>query len=246
MTDAKEKKDMKERYRNFNEKAAILVDGGFYRRLAQKYWGDKTAKDRADELIKYCLKHLTDQGARKQFELYRIFYYDCPPMAKNLYHPLLKKSIDFSKTTLFEWSKMFLEELTSKRKVALRLGELSENQAKYVLRDSALKDLMNGKKSISDLLETDFTLDVRQKGVDMKIGLDIASLAYKKQVDKIVLISGDSDFVPAAKLARREGIDFVLDPMRNTIKKDLQLHVDGIMSCFPANQNGSSHKTTNP
>ena len=44
----------------------------------------------------------------------------------------------------------------------------------------------------------------------MKIGLDIASMAYKKQVDQIILISGDSDFVSAAKLARREGIDLYL------------------------------------
>ncbi len=28
------------------------------------------------------------------------------------------------------------------------------------------------------------------------------------QIDQIILIAGDSDFVPAAKLARREGIDF--------------------------------------
>lgn len=61
--------------------------------------------------------------------------------------------------------------------------------------------------------EKDFCLEIDQKGVDMKIGLDIASLAYKKQVDQIVLISGDSDFVSAAKLARREGIDFILDPL---------------------------------
>ena len=65
----------------------------------------------------------------------------------------------------------------------------------------------------------------------MKIGLDIASLAFKKQVDKIVLISGDSDFVPAAKLARREGIDFVLDPLFNPIKPDLFEHIDGLHTC---------------
>lgn len=34
----------------------------------------------------------------------------------------------------------------------------------------------------------------------MRIGIDIASLAYKKQVEQIILIAGDSDFVPAAKL----------------------------------------------
>jgi len=62
----------------------------------------------------------------------------------------------------------------------------------------------------------------------MKIGLDIASLALKRMVNKVILIAGDSDFVPAAKLARREGIDFVLDPMWKTIKSDLMEHIDGI------------------
>lgn len=66
----------------------------------------------------------------------------------------------------------------------------------------------------------------------MKIGVDIASLAYKHQVDRIVLISGDSDFVPAAKLARREGIDFVLDAMHQPINPDLSEHIDGLISRF--------------
>ncbi len=67
----------------------------------------------------------------------------------------------------------------------------------------------------------------------MRIGLDIASLAFKKQVDQIVLVAGDADFVPAAKLARREGIDFVLDPMWAAISDDLNEHVDGLRSTCP-------------
>ena len=67
----------------------------------------------------------------------------------------------------------------------------------------------------------------------MRIGIDIASLAFKKQVDQIVLISGDSDFVPAAKQARREGIDFILDPMRSPIKEDLFEHIDGMRTKAP-------------
>lgn len=70
----------------------------------------------------------------------------------------------------------------------------------------------------------------QQKGVDMRVGVDIASLAYKKQVDQIILIAGDSDFVPAAKLARREGVDFILDPMWADIKPDLFEHIDGLKS----------------
>lgn len=74
----------------------------------------------------------------------------------------------------------------------------------------------------------------------MKIGLDIASLAYKKQVDQIILISGDSDFVPAAKLARREGIDFILDPLGSPIKPDLTEHIDGLRTRNSAFKNKSA------
>lgn len=67
----------------------------------------------------------------------------------------------------------------------------------------------------------------------MRIGLDIASMAFKRQVDQIILVAGDSDFVPAAKLARREGIDFILDPMWASIRDDLHEHIDGLRSVFP-------------
>jgi len=67
----------------------------------------------------------------------------------------------------------------------------------------------------------------------MRIGLDIASMAFKRQVDQIILIAGDSDFVPAAKLARREGIDFVLDPLWASIRPDLHEHVDGLHTVLP-------------
>ena len=46
----------------------------------------------------------------------------------------------------------------------------------------------------------------------------------------MILIAGDSDFVPAAKLARREGIDFVLDPMGAAIHEELSEHIDGLVS----------------
>ena len=67
--------------------------------------------------------------------------------------------------------------------------------------------------------------------MDMKLGTDIAYITLKKQVDQIVLISGDSDFVSAAKLARREGIDFILDPLGAPVKPDLFEHIDGLRTC---------------
>lgn len=210
-------------------KTAILVDGGFYRRRAQKVFGDISAQDRAIELANYCKRHLNSHGEHN--DLYRIFYYDCPPASKRLFHPFLQKQVDLSKTDLFIWMNQFLDELKKKRKFAIRLGKLAQEQAHYTIRPNIVKKLCNGSLTFSNLSEGDFCIEIEQKGVDMKIGLDIASMAYKHQVDQIILISGDSDFVSAAKLARREGIDFILDPLGAPIKPDLFEHIDGLRTC---------------
>ena len=213
------------------KKTAILVDGGFYRSVAYRVFGDTDPKTRAAELENYCKKHITQSNEDR--ELYRIFYYDCMPSSKNVYNPFTKKTVQLSKSPLYSWMNDFLTELKSKRKFALRLGTLSEERLEYNLKNDALKKLLNGRITLDELTESDFQLSIEQKGVDMKIGIDISSLAYKKQVDQIILISGDSDFVPAAKLARREGIDFILDPMRSHIKDDLFEHIDGIQTKLP-------------
>lgn len=212
-------------------KVAILVDGGFYRKRAYYFWGDQTPKNRALELKNYCWKHITKE--KDGAELYRIFYYDCPPSSKKVYHPLTKVAVDLEKSEQYEWSIEFINELKHQRKFALRMGRLGEEQAAYTLPPKKIRKLVNNTLDISSLTVDDFILSIPQKGVDMKIGVDISSLAFKHQVDRIVLISGDSDFVPAAKQARREGIDFVLDPMRQKVKEDLFEHIDGIHSYTP-------------
>jgi uncharacterized LabA/DUF88 family protein len=116
--------------------------------------------------------------------------------------------------------------------MALRLGRLAE-RGEWVLRRNALQDLRNGTLRWDNLRDEHFELDLRQTQVDMKIGLDIASLAHKRLVDQIVLVTGDADFVPAAKLARREGIDVILDPMWQGIAPTLQEHIDGLQSVCP-------------
>lgn len=212
-------------------KTAILVDGAFYRKRAYYFWGDKSPEDRANELRIYCNNFVKKEKAGA--ELYRVFYYDCPPVTKKVFHPLTKKLVDLGRSSEYEWSLEFLNELKHQRKFALRLGRLSEEQAVYNLKPEVTKKLLNGKLSLEDLSMKDFSLSLTQKGVDMRIGVDISSLAFKKQVDRIVLISGDSDFVPAAKQARREGIDFIIDSMRSKIKADLFEHIDGMKTFVP-------------
>ena len=98
------------------------------------------------------------------------------------------------------------------------------------MRPDTAKALLSGKKLLEELSDKDFTYDIQQKGVDIRLGLDVASLAYKRLVTRIVLVTGDSDFVPAAKLARREGIEIVLDPMWATVHEYLYEHIDGLRS----------------
>lgn len=220
------------------ETVAILVDGGFYQRRAKNLWGDKSAEERVTELMDYCHKHL-NVDKHEECRLYRIFYYDCPPIDRNVYHPLLKRDVNLKKQPLYAYMTAFHTALKSQRKVALRMGKLSTNDLRYSLCPDAQKKLLRGDLTVAALTETHFTLNTEQKGVDMRIGLDISSMAYKKQVTRMILISGDSDFVPAAKLARREGIDFILDPMGATISDDLSEHIDGLRSninmfCKPA------------
>ena len=177
-----------------------------------------------------CRRHL---GAHRQKRrLYRIFFYDCAPLSKKVHNPVSKAAIDFSTTPTAIWRLAFHDELRKLRKVALRLGYLNERSGHWEIRSDKLKALFANKISLTDLTDNDVKYEVRQKGVDMRIGLDIASMAYKKQVDQIVLVAGDSDFVPAAKLARREGIDFILDPMWASIRDDLHEHIDGLRSVF--------------
>lgn len=101
---------------------------------------------------------------------------------------------------------------------------LSAEQVRSLIK---LRDLWQG------LDQQAVQLGLRQKGVDMRIGIDIVSLTLKKQADTIILVAGDSDFVPAAKLARREGMEFLLDPLWQQINDDLYEHIDGLQSGLP-------------
>ena len=210
-------------------KIAVLVDGGFFlKRFNTLYNKDRSlsAEEIADCLHSMVL-HMVGNNT-----LYRIFYYDCEPLSKKFHNPITHKSIDFSKTEEYVFRCKFFEALRRKRKVALRLGTLKDN-GHWLLHPEVTKELLNGKKTLDDLQENDVYIEIRQKGIDMKIGVDISSLALKKLVDTIILIAGDADFVPAAKLARREGIDFILHPMAAHIDPDLFEHIDGLSSYKP-------------
>jgi uncharacterized LabA/DUF88 family protein len=211
---------------------AILIDGAYFINRFRKIEPHNSfdAKRMAELLFRWSVAHLRE--GRERNILYRIFFYDCPPLAKKLHNPISKHVIDFSKSKEAIFRNQLHSELKQKRKVALRLGHLS-GDSPWTIRPEKITALLKEQLEFSNLTESDVIPNIRQKGVDMRIGLDISSLAFKKQVDQIVLIAGDADFVPAAKQARREGIDFVLDPMWNHIPEGLREHIDGLRSSCP-------------
>ena len=208
-------------------KVAVLIDGGFFVKRFNSVYNQKrvmTGAEVADRLYTIAHSHVGNDNV-----LYRIFYFDCHPFEKKMHNPIDNKVIDFRQTDEYRFRTELMAALKKKRKVALRIGTLKESKT-WTIYPHRVKELLSGKIDVKDLKPDDVHVALRQKGIDMKIGVDIASLALKRFVDRIVLISGDSDFVPAAKLARREGIDFILDPMGAEVETALFEHIDGMKS----------------
>jgi len=222
-------------------RVAVLVDLGFflprYRLLIERGIDPPHSPKRvANALWSTAIRHVRKADDE---QLYRILVYDCPPLAKKVHNPITGRCIDLGATPMYTFRTELHRALVGKRKVALRLGELRDG-CRWLLKQEATLRLLKRKITIDQLVETDVVYDTTQKGVDIKFGIDIAALAYKRLVERVVLITGDSDFVPAAKVARREGLDVVLDPLWNHVTPSLREHIDGLKTVW----RGPGHRST--
>ena len=226
---------------NMTTKVAILLDAGFYLKRLPYIRRDLDVSNPHDvaasigQLIDGHLRQINDVYRYPNPErlLYRCFFYDAWPYEKKAHLPISNKSIDYSKSNQAQFRNELLELLRDEPNLALRMGEvIRPGNSSWILKEDAQRRLLKGDISVSDLQDTDFTANLRQKGVDMRIGLDIASLTLKKLVNILVLVSGDSDFVPAARLARREGTTVILDPLQQKVAPDLWEHVDQFIYGF--------------
>ncbi|WP_211266707.1 hypothetical protein [Halotalea alkalilenta] len=162
---------------------AILVDGGYFIKRFRRIEPDNAydGKRAAECLFRWSVSHLSEKRRDKSHprrELYRIFVYDCPPYTGKQHNPISKQPIDFSRTDESRFRNEFHESLLSKRKLALRLGHLSPD-VKWTIKPHKIIELLKGKISIDDLQPDDVKIDARQKGVDMRIGVDVTSLTQK-------------------------------------------------------------------
>jgi uncharacterized LabA/DUF88 family protein len=165
-------------------RTAIFIDGGHVRVLA-KAAGYVYNPDFIEKFAHSCLA----EGET----LLRILYYDCAPYSGKQRKPVSGELHEFKGSD--EW----LHVLAQKDLFAVRLGVLK----------------FRGYKPISipisdELSDDDFKPDFEQKGVDMRIGLDIASYSASKAIDRIILASGDTDCIPAMKHGRKSGLQIIL------------------------------------
>ena len=223
-------------------RVAILIDGAFFLKrlpVLRPELDGRDPTDTAKAIEKLVGNHLNHLNRMYEYPnpfrlLHRIFYYDALPFDGRGHYPVSRNSVNYATTQASRFRHELFNILRNKQNVALRLGHLQNyGDRSWILKPQAQTDLLNRQISVEELTDDHFTPTFRQKGVDMKIGIDIASLTLRNQIDTIVLVSGDADFVPAAKLARREGVRVILDPLGHNINPELGEHIDGLRNGLP-------------
>lgn len=198
-------------------KVNILIDGGFFiQKFKERSGKMPNANDVEKEITTIMNEVQNKTGKDSNDVLFRVYYYDCNPFGGKAKKPGSSEEIDFSQTKTFQAKERMLRNLAQKERFAVRLGELSFDGWDTVKRT----DSKTGKEV------EDFVPKLHQKGVDMKVGLDMALMALKHLVDKVVLVAGDSDFIAPMKFVRKEGLQVYLYSMGHKVKAKLIEHCD--------------------
>lgn len=166
-------------------KVSVLIDGGHSRVLARQA-GYKYDPDYIEKIARACVE--PDETPL------RFLYYDCAPFVGKAKLPVSGDEHEFT------GSDAWLKTLAGKDLFAVRRGVLK-------FRGFKPKKIPIASRPLKD---SDFAPDFEQKGVDMRIGLDIANHASMRSVDRVILVSGDTDCIPAMKHARISGLQIIL------------------------------------
>lgn len=202
------------------DKVAILLDGGFVKKRLQRLNKHFPTVAEIDKLCKSIMGH----DRLKEHALFRIYYYDAPPLEGTAKNPISGAVINFSTTKQAAENKSLIDSLELEPDFAVRRGQII--QTGWKLGKTALRSI--GKKT-RPIVEKDLVPDLCQKGVDIRIGLDIAWISLKRVADILVLVTGDSDFVPVMKFARKEGLRVYLEKMGHPVRRELLAHADFVL-----------------
>lgn len=204
-------------------KYAILIDGGFVKRKLGTRIKPATSAE-ITNLVSDIRKHECLDG----HELHRVYYYDSKPLEDVVKRPLQGGVMDFGKQNLVARMASMHSDLSRAPYFALRMGELSFDG--WSVKQKAL----NSKDAQITITVDQLQPNISQKGVDMRLGMDIAALTLKGLAGIIVLVTGDSDFVPAMKFARREGAQLFLVTLGHGVKESMREHSDVMLEIAAA------------
>lgn len=199
---------------------ATLMDGAFViHKIAPRVHRFPTALD-IEAVSNAIAQHRCVSGLSRL----RVYFYHSRPAAEVVTNPISKHKIALSKTRVHAAHAGLLKDLEIRPDFALRLGEL--HTVGWKVGATAFRRLLRQ----PDRLEAeDLVPAIEQKGVDLRIGLDIAKLSLTRAVEAIVVVTGDSDLVPALKFARREGVRVFLCNLGHGVRRDLRAHADRII-----------------
>lgn len=201
---------------------AILLDGGYL----TKVLGSRLKRAvTADDVVNEC-DRLRALPEVEGYELLRIYYYDAFPASESVPRPVSGEPLNLAESERFRHAQSLYDALVLKPHMALRMGRVDLTPYKWKLKPKVAKDLLLNPRALTD---EDFTLDMSQKGVDMRIGMDMARLALRQMVRAVVVVTGDSDFVPAFKFIRREGVKVILEPLGRSGRLELRAHSDVVV-----------------
>ncbi len=204
------------------DRVAILLDGEFVKKVLSQRRGSFPS---SDDVAREVSRIVRSDGIRGR-PLYRIFFYTADPFSGTRSHPMSGEQVRFDRTAAHRRNRRLTDELEVLPDFAVRRGTLVH--LGWQLRPSFVRALSRGEQT--RLAPDDILPRFEQKGVDMRIGLDIATLALKRLVSTVVLVAGDSDFLPALKLARREGLTVYLDTLgARHVRGDLKVHADRVI-----------------
>jgi len=201
---------------------AILLDGAF---VTKRFRATAKRDASADDIVQIC-DRIRSAPLLDDLVLLRIYWYDAPPATETVEHPVSGQRQQLAKTRVHQWAKELHDELELRPDFALRMGEVSVQRV-WTIDAADLKAIAAGAPLDPDC----FRPKIEQKGVDLRIGLDIARLALRGLVSVIVVVTGDSDMVPAFRFARREGLRVYLDTLGfPAAKRNLKAHADRVLS----------------
>lgn len=207
---------------SFPSRYAILLDGGFVIKKLQQASKAKRFPS-ADEIEQLCTQ-ISQHEALAPYELLRNYFYHASPAAGIVKNPLDGSTTNLGATPIHAQHESLLDQLEMKPHFSVRLGEAVAQE--WRLGSSAMKALSKAPRPITP---NDFVPNITQKGVDLRIGLDIARLSLREMVRVIVVVTGDSDLVPAFKFARREGQKIYLKTLGHGVRRELKAHADIII-----------------